>query len=96
MFAHFLGRFQCGAQRFACNYVVPIRRSILQTPDRHHEHAIIAAANTTKLGELARFYLESWRVFTWRVGGVLLGELAVANMFFRYSANEKRNSCTFA
>jgi len=48
------------------------------------------------LGELACFHLESWRVFTWRVGAFLLGELAVANMFFRYSANEKRNSCTFA
>ena len=33
-------------------------------------------ANTTKLGELAGFYLESWRVFTWRVGAISLGELA--------------------
>ena len=84
------------AMQYAAVFIVPIRRSILQAPDRHHEHAIIAAANTTKLGELARFHLESWRDFTWRVGGFLLGELAVANMFLRYSANEKRNSCTFA
>ena len=57
------------AMQYAAVFIVPIRRSILQAPDRHHEHAIIAAANTTKLGELARFHLESWRRFTWRVGG---------------------------
>jgi len=28
------------------------------------------------LGELACFHLESWRVFTWRVGVFSLGELA--------------------
>jgi len=70
MFAHFFGRFQCGAQRFKCDFVVPIRRSILQAPNRHHEHAIVAAVGKHNktwrvgailLGELARFYLESWR-----------------------------------
>jgi len=57
-----------------------------------------------KLFQYPQQNLESWRDFTWRVGGILLGELArfllgelaVANMFLRYSANEKRNSCTFA
>jgi hypothetical protein len=28
----------------------------------------IISIPTTKLGELAAFYLESWRSFTWRVG----------------------------